>query len=80
MYIYKCHYLIGICNCISQPTMISVMLLQACRSKTPPNVDQIRSYLEQTICDINLKDEVINIMMTSGLINSFLTNSSNGPR
>ena len=37
------------------------MLVKACRSKTP-DIDQVRSYLDQNTCDVNMRegDEVVN--------------------
>ena len=67
-----CHYLIVVYVLLQS---ISEMVLQACRNKTPPNVDLVRNYLEQKRCDVNIRedDEVMN-SMTSGRINVFLLN------
>ncbi len=36
---------------------ISEMVLQACRNKTPPNVDLVRNYLEQNSYDVNIRED-----------------------
>ena len=58
---------------------MSEKLLAACRSKTP-DINEIRGYLEQEECDVNIRedDEVCVTYVNLSVIELSLSLSSNG--